>query len=299
VKSLLTPRMLDRLTRLDVNPRRAAGGGGAGDHQSGAAGVGSLFREHRPYAPGDDLRYVDWNAYGRLRSLNVKVFEKEENLDALALIDRSASMGEGPGSKLEVALRVVASLGAVGLARGAAARIHAFPELGAAQAGSLRPMYRGRRDIDAFMRALTTIPGGGTEPMGTALRSAFPRVRPRGMALVLTDFLDPAEGPGGWRRAIDYLIYRRVQVAAVHLVSPEERDPGALGAVRFVDSETGEEVVIDVDEGMRKRYCERFAQHVREVRAYLRAKEVRHVVFESGMTEGDVVRRLLAIGLIK
>ena len=180
--SLLTPRMMDRLTRLDVNPRRAAGGGGSGDHAAGMAGVGSLFREHRPYAPGDDLRYVDWNAYGRLRSLNVKVFEKEENLDALALIDRSASMGEGPGSKLEVALRVVASLGAVGLARGAAARTHAFPDVRATKAMAARSVYRGRRDIDAFMRALESVPGGGAEPMGTALRSAFPRVRPRGVA---------------------------------------------------------------------------------------------------------------------
>jgi len=297
--ALLTPRMMDRLTRLDVNPGRAAGGGGAGDRAAGMAGVGSLFREHRPYAPGDDLRYVDWNAYGRLRSLHVKVFEKEENLDAMALIDRSASMGEGPGSKLEVALRVVATLGAVGLARGAAARLHAFPDVRATKAMAARSVYRGRRDIDAFMRALESVPGGGTEPMGTALRSAFPRVRPRGMALVLTDFMDPAEGPGGWRRAIDYLVYRRVRVAAMHVVSPEERDPGALGAVRFVDSETGEEVVIDVDEATRARYRERFERHVREVRAYLRAKEVRHVVFESGMTEEDVVRRLLAIGLIK
>jgi uncharacterized protein (DUF58 family) len=297
--SLLTPRMMDRLTRLDVNPRRAAGGGGAGDRASGVAGIGSLFREHRDYSAGDDLRYVDWNAYGRLRSLNVKVFEKEENLDALALIDRSASMGEGPGSKLEVALRVVAALGAVGLARGAAARIHAFPDVQATKAMSARAVYRGRRDVDAFMRALQSIPGGGKEPMGTALRSAFPRVRPRGMAMVLTDFLDPADGPGGWRRAIDYLVYRRVRVAAVHMVAPEERDPGALGAVRFVDSETGEEIVIDVDESVRARYRAHFDQHIREVRAYLRAKEVRHVVFESGMTEDDVVRRLLAIGLIK
>ena len=295
---LLTPRMMDRLTRLDVNPRRAAGGGGAGDRLAGMAGVGSLFREHRPYAPGDDLRYVDWNAYGRLRSLNVKVFEKEENLDALALIDRSASMGEGPGSKLEVALRVVAALGAVGLARGAAARIHAFPDVPGRHV-AVRSIYRGRRDIDAFIRTLESVTGGGTEPMGTALRAAFPRVRPRGMAMVLTDFMDPAEGAGGWRRAIDYLVYRRVRVAAVHMVSAEERDPGALGAVRFVDSETGEEVVIDVDEKMRARYRAHFESHIREVRAYLRAKEVRHVVFEAGMTEDDVVRRLLAIGLIK
>ena len=119
------------------------------------------------------------------------------------------------------------------------------------------------------------------------------------MAMVLTDFLDPAEGPGGWRRAIDYLVYRRVRVAAVHMVTPEERDPGPLGAVRLVDSETGEDVVIDVDENVRARYREHFDRHIREVRAYRRAQEVRHVVFESGMSEDDVVRRLLAIGLIK
>lgn len=297
--ALLSPRTLERLARLDLATRRAAGGTGSGERSSGTAGVGTLFREHRTYAHGDDLRYVDWNVYGRLRELNVKVFEREENIDAHILLDRSASMGEGPGSKLETGLRVAAALGAVGLTHGATARVQAFPAVPATAELAARSAFRGRGDVHALVRAISSIPGGGKEPLGKALRPAFPRLRRRGLALLVTDFLDPPDGPGGWRRAIDFLHHRRVRLAVVHVVAPEERDPGALGPARFVDAETGEDVAIDVDETVRRAYRDRFDRHVREVAAYLRAKEARHVLIDSGLSEDQLVRRLLAMGLLR
>jgi len=299
VSPLLSPRTLERVARLDLGTRRAAGGGAAGERSSGTAGVGTLFREHRTYSHGDDLRYVDWNVYGRLRQLNVKVFEREENIDAHILLDRSASMGEGPGSKLETGLRVAAILGAVGLTHGATARVQAFPAVPATAELAARSAFRGRGDVHALVRAIASIPGGGREPLGSALRPAFPRLRRRGLALLMTDFLDPPDGPGGWRRAIDFLHHRRVRLAVVHVIAPEERDPGTPGAVRFVDAETGEDVALDVDETVRRAYRQRFERHLREVAAYLRAKEARHVVVDAGLSEEALVRRLLAMGVLR
>ncbi len=299
MSALLSPRTLERLSRLDLATRRAAGGGNVGERSSGTAGVGTLFREHRTYTHGDDLRYVDWNVYGRLRELNVKVFEREENIDAHILLDRSASMGEGPGSKLETGLRVAAALGAVGLTHGATARVQAFPTVPRMAQLAARSAFRGRSDVHALVRAISSIPGGGREPLGTALRPAFPRLRRRGLALLMTDFLDPPDGPGGWRRAIDFLHHRRVRLAVVHVIAPEERDPGLVGAARFIDAETGEEVLIDVDENVRRAYRLHFERHVRAVGAYLRAKEARHVVIDAGLSEEALVRRLLAMGLLR
>ena len=299
MSELLSPRTLERLAHLDLGTRRAAGGSAVGERTAGTAGVGTLFREHRSYAPGDDLRYIDWNVYARLRELHVKVYEREENIDAHLLLDRSASMGEGPGSKLETGLRVAAALGAVGLTHGATARVQAFPIVKGSAASGSRTAFRGRGDVHALVRAISAIPGGGKEPLGTALRPAFPRLRRRGLALLVTDFLDPPDGPGGWRRAIDFLRHRRVRLAVVHVIAPAERDPGALGSARFVDSESGEEVVMDVDEKVRRAYRARFDRHLREVSVYLRAKEARHVLVESGQSEDSLVRRLLSTGLLR
>ncbi len=295
---LVSTRLLERLALLDLGARRAGGGRGPGERMAGASGVGAIFREHRTYVPGDDLRYVDWNAYGRLRTLHVKVFEREESLDVHLLIDRSASMGRGPGSKLETALRLAAMVGSVALARSAGVRLQHLPTQGRLQA------FEGRAGTNSLVAALGSTEPGGTEPLGRSLRGVFPRLRRRGFALLVSDFLDADDGPEGWQHAVDFLAYRRVELVAIHVVAPEERDPsvdGAVdGAVRLRDAETGDELLVDVDDARLVRYRERFAHRVRQVGAYLRAKEARHIVVESGASdEGVLLRRLLATGVLR
>ncbi len=302
--ALLSTSTLERLARLEFGLRGIAGGGRAGERLAGAAGTGTLFREHRAYSSGDDLRYVDWNAFGRLGAFHVKVFEAEESVDLHLLVDRSASMGQGAGSKLHTAMRVAAALGTVGLAHGATVRAQAVPApddqaASATGVGTQRRAFRGRRataDLHAFLHAM---PGGGRRPLGRALRPAFPRLRRRGLAVLLTDFLDDPAGPDGWRRAVDFLRHRRVRLVGLHVVAPEERDPGVLGAVRLVDSEGGGDVHVDVDERLRAAYRARFERHLDEVGAYLREREARHVVVDTALTDADLLRRLLASGLLR
>ena len=124
---LLSVRTLERLATLDLWARNASGGGGIGERPSGMAGVGTIFHEHRTYTPGDDVRYVDWNAYARLRSLQVKVYELEENLDVHLIVDRTASMGQGVTSKLHTGCRLAAMVGTTSLARGDTVRLTFLP----------------------------------------------------------------------------------------------------------------------------------------------------------------------------
>ncbi len=295
---LLGPRTLERLARLDLGAARAAGGAPGGERLAGGAGTGTLFREHRTYAPGDDLRYVDWNAFGRLRSLHVKVFEREESVDVHLLLDRSASMGAGPGSKLETALRVAGLVGAVGLARNAVVRLQPVPAPEGADDGPRA--YRGRGGTGPLLDALRRVPGGARAPLGRALRPAFPRLRRRGLALLVSDFLDEGDEPAdGWRRAVDFLRHRRVRLVAVHVVAPEERDPPVDGPLRLVDAESGDELALDFDASARERYRARFAAHLREVGAYLRRREASHVVVDAGRDDAALLRTLLAAGVLR
>ena len=235
---LLSPRTLERLVALELVTRRAGAGRGLGERPSGAAGAGTIFHEHRTYSPGDDLRYVDWNAYARLRTLQVKVFEHEESVDVHLLVDRSASMGAGEGSKLAAALRVAAMAGTAALARSETVRLQVLPEDPDAPAAARS--FSGRASTGAFLRRLDDVApvavGRSAPPLGEALRAAFPRLRRRGYGLLVTDFLDV---PRAWRTAIDFLTHRRVELTCVHVVAPEPPAAPAPAPLRLRDAETG------------------------------------------------------------
>lgn len=286
----LASRTLERLAALDVGARRASGGGRTGERTSGVAGVGTIFREHRTYSPGDDLRYVDWNAYGRLRTLHVKVFELEENLDVRLLVDATPSMGEGTGSKREAGLRAAAMVGATALGRGDLVRLGVWP-------GPAMRSFAGAAARRGFFDALATPPRGAPAPLFEVVREAMPALRRRGFAMLVTDFLDE---PASWRRAVDYLVHVGLEVACVHVVAPAERNPQVTGALRLADVESGAEVFLDVDEDLLLRYRQRFDKRVRETRAYLASKGVRHVLLDTGhASDEEMLRLLLREGVLR
>lgn len=292
--ALLSPRLLERVSRLDLGTRRARGGRAAGDRAAGVAGSGTVFHEHRAYVPGDDPRYIDWNAFGRLRSLHVKVFELEENLDVHVLVDRTASLGSGPASKLTAGCRAAAMVAAAALARGDTVRVQALP----ASEGDAGPReFTGRHATSPAMAALASIAPGARRPLGATLREAFPALRRRGAAVLVTDFLGEDED---WRRAVEFLVHRRVELFAIHVVAADERRPSISGPLRLRDAETGEALVIDVDDAALAEYEQRFEHRLREVAGYLRARGAVHVLVETGRaSEGELLRLLLRRGVLR
>src|SRR4029453_5484693 len=114
-QELLSPGFLAQLERLALLSRRAFRGRVKGERRSPRKGISVEFSDYRPYGLGDDLRYVDWNIYGRLDRLYVKLFVDEEDLCLHLLLDASASMGFGSPSKLAYGARLAAGLGFVGL----------------------------------------------------------------------------------------------------------------------------------------------------------------------------------------
>src|SRR5438477_12522776 len=110
----------DRLAFVSRRPARAGTGG---EHPSRARAPSTDFVDYRPYNPGDDFRRVDWNIYGRLGSLQVKITEGRERLDLVLVLDCSSSMAYGQPDKLEFAAQLVAALGYIGMARSDSVRI--------------------------------------------------------------------------------------------------------------------------------------------------------------------------------
>src|SRR6187401_3210506 len=113
--ALITPELLRRLDQFQLLAARRAKSAARGERRSRARGQSVEFADYRTYSHGDDFRYIDWNLYGRLEKLFVKLYEEERELPVRIFLDASESMTFGEPRKFDFARQVAAAIGYVAL----------------------------------------------------------------------------------------------------------------------------------------------------------------------------------------
>jgi uncharacterized protein (DUF58 family) len=235
---------LRKLEYLSIVARRVFGGGLRAERRSKKVGAGIEFADHRDYAAGDDLRYLDWAVYARLERLLLRLFEEEEDLHVYLLVDVSASMGAT--HKLAHATQIAAALAYVGLSN--LDRVSVVP-LGIDAPAGLPPK-RGRGTILPILRFLESLQPRGETQLAASIERFVRRAQRPGLVVVLSDFYDA----DGYKDALDRLRYRRHEVSAIHLWAKAEAEPDLLGDVELVDLESGAQRELTVDEKMLAAY---------------------------------------------
>ncbi len=139
---LLTPELLRRLEQFQLLAARRAKSSAKGERRSRARGQSVEFADYRTYVHGDDFRYLDWNLYGRLERLFLKLYEEERELPVRIFLDASESMTFGEPRKFDFARQVAAAIGYVALSGFDRVSVIPFPDL--ANDGKHRPR-RARR----------------------------------------------------------------------------------------------------------------------------------------------------------
>src|SRR5579872_3066200 len=217
---------LKKLEYLHVVARKVFAGRLRADRRSRKTGSGVEFADHRDYAPGDDLRYLDWSVYGRMDRLLLRLFEQEEDLYIYLLIDASASMRVGesperPGGKLRYAAQVAAALAYVGLANLDRVSLLAF-------GGGLRerlPPTRGKGQIFKMLDFLSGLEPRGETELSAALSAFVHQSRRRGVVVVISDCYDPQ----GYEEGLNLLRYHRFEPSVIQVVDPREANPALRG----------------------------------------------------------------------
>jgi uncharacterized protein (DUF58 family) len=243
--SLLDPQLLRRLEQFQLLAARRAKSSARGERRSRARGQSVEFADYRNYSAGDDFRYLDWNLYGRLERLFVKLYEEERELPVRIFLDASESMTFGEPRKFDFARQVAAAIGYVALCGFDRVSVIPFPEASPAPdpatrnaelavRGALRAV-RGKKSSMQFFQNLHALTAGGSADFNQALRRGALEAKQAGVAIILSDFLDP----GGYEAGFSALIGRGFQVSAVQILAPEELNPSTYGDLRLVDSETG------------------------------------------------------------
>ncbi len=237
---LLDPYEVAQLGGLELVARGVVEGFLAGLHRSPFRGFSVEFAEHRPYRPGDELRYLDWKMMARSDRLFVKQYEEETNLRAMIVLDVSRSMDwagrSGRLTKLEYAKRLVAALSLVLLRQRDATGLIGFDDQ-IRTVVRARAKYRHWWQLLAAVAALDAGVGTAAEP---ALRRVTGLLRRRGLVILVSDLLLERELA---LRALQFLRHRGHQVTVFHVMDPAELFIDGPPEARFEDPETGVGVV--------------------------------------------------------
>lgn len=290
-ESLLDATFLRKLERFSLSARRPFPGQMKGEKRSTRRGASVEFADYREYLPGDDLRYVDWNTAARLGKLFIKLFLEEEDLYVALLVDTSASMGFGEPTKLRCAAQVAAALGYIGAANFDRVAVSAF----AGGRTELRRPVRGRSGAIHLLDYLGGLTAGGGTSIADSMHAFASHTRSKGVAVVVSDFLDP-----GWQGGVKPLLARGFQVVLVHVMDREELEPTLVGDLRIIDSETGEDKEMSVTPALLSRYREAVGAFCNGLRAMANRYGMDYLMVRNDISVDDVLfGDLRRLGLVR
>jgi len=275
------------LRALDVTIGRRMEGLLAGDFRSTHLGAGSELAMVRPYAPGDDVRRIDWNVTARTNETHVRIDLAERVLVSWLVLDSSPSMqfGTADRRKADVAEGVAIAVGHLATRRGNRLGVVTF---GDASTYALPPR-QGRVALLGLLRALREQrpgPGTGAPSLGAALARAGSLAHQRSLAVVVSDF----RGPQDWRPPLLELAGHH-DVVAIEIRDPREQELPNVGQLWLVDPETGRQLHVNTrSRKLRERFAVAAAAERAQVAQVFASAGVRHIVLT---TSGDWLRALV------
>jgi uncharacterized protein (DUF58 family) len=287
-RRLFDESFLRKLQQLSIVAKRLSHGGGRGERKTRRSGGGLEFADHREYTAGDDLRRIDWNLYGRIGRPLVRLFDEDEELALYLLVDSSASMGIGARPKLQLACETAAALAYIALGGRDRVAVHGFAGELADGVGPLR----GRRQIHAVLRLLDQLAPQGRTDLQAAAASFLARHRRPGLVVILSDFFDPA----GAEPTVDRLRARRFEPVLVHLTAWEDRRAPEEDELLLVDSETGREQLVLLDDEARLSYEREVGERLEALARFCRQRSVPCLAASAEQPFDGVVLRLLHVG---
>lgn len=279
--TLLDAALIAQLDHLQLVVKRLFAGRTQGEKRSKRRGTGSEFADYRDYAQGDDLRHIDWNVYGRLDRLFLKLFHVEEDLRLSIFVDSSLSMAHGDPSKLVYAKKLAAAMAYIALTNLDRVTIEA------ANGSSLDrlPPTRGKQQVWRLLDFVEEIAAQGTTDLQAGLREFSLRNDTPGMKVVISDFLDKR----GFQGALKWLLKGGSEVVVIQVLSPQEVNPPIVGDLALEDCEDGEIAEVSITAGLLKRYESNLKSLVGGLREYCRGRGLAYFFVQSSHPVDQVI----------
>src|SRR5262245_36115680 len=217
VKSPIDPKIISKVAKLDLRARLVVEGYVAGVHKSPFKGFSVEFAEHREYAAGDDLRYLDWKVFGKTDRYYIKQYEEETNLVCHLVLDTSQSMDFGTEGirKFDYARTIAAALAYLVIGQHDAAGLVTFDE----KIRSVAPPGSHGGHLRRLFDLLEKAQAGGKTAIGPVLVNVADKLRKRGLVVVVSDLVGDVEDV---LRGLRRLRGHRHDVIVFHVLDPAE-----------------------------------------------------------------------------
>jgi uncharacterized protein (DUF58 family) len=252
---------LQQLEKLHLSTKKIFAGHMAAKHRSQAKGSGLEFADVREYNPGDDLRQIDWNLYGRVGKLFTRLYHVEQDQSVYVLFDASASMNQDR-EKLEFAQQTAASIAFIALAN--LDRVTVLP-FGSELTEGARNV-RGKKQLFRVFEALQKPTPPGPTDFKKIVHQFLTRFPRAGVVVVISDFLAP-DGLAGIE-PLALLPAARHETSLLRITSLAEQNPALRGHVTLVDAETGTPQKIQVTSRVITEYKKAFEAYTEGLRAF-------------------------------
>jgi uncharacterized protein (DUF58 family) len=289
-RKLLDPEVLARLATLKLRVRAITEGVLTGFHKSPHHGQSVEFAEHKEYAPGDDVRRIDWKAYGKFDKYYVKQFEQETNLRAWLVVDGSGSMGYRGRpermSKLEYASALAASLAYLLVRQGDAAGLVVVAD----RVLRALPPRATASHLPQIVEALEGVAPVGPTNLAAAVDHVLENAPRRSSVLVFSDLLD-AEDKVVKRLA--QLRRRKHEVTIFHVLDPFELEFPFEDPTLFLSMEDARQVEAN-GRDVRRGYLEVLRRWLEEVRRAAGEADLEHVLCRTDEPFDEVLLPVLA-----
>ena len=286
--ALFDESFLKKLEYLHVVSRKVFTGNLRAERRTRKIGSGIEFADHRRYTAGDDFRYIDWNVYGRIDRLLLRLFEEEEDLYIYVLIDCSKSMLIGNPPKLHYAMQVGAALAYVGLANLDRVAIIPFSE----DLRGRMPPARGKNRIFKVFDFLRNLEAGGNTDLAGCMKKLVHQNKRRGLCVIISDFYDPR----GFEEGINSLRYNKFEPFVLQVYDQKEAQPTLHGDLTIVDCETGESKEITVSRSLLAAYMREHERYCAELSEFCTARALAYFRTHTGVPFDDLVLRIFRSG---
>jgi uncharacterized protein (DUF58 family) len=271
----LQPDVVSRAQVLGVKARSIVEGIRVGDHRSPFRGYSVEFVQHRQYAPGDDIRHIDWKSYGRTERYTIKQYEQETNFLGHILLDASRSMlyGQGETNKLEYAKLVAATLAYVIIHQRDSAGLAIFDEGWRARL----PVSGQPGHMKNVLEALEAAEPRDKTSVGPLLHELAQQARRRGLVFLISDCFDEV---GGLLKGLQHLRFQGHDVTVFHVLHPDELEMPFDGMVKFDGLEERKHLLAR-PQLIRPAYLRALEKYLKELRAGCEANRCDYVLLDT------------------
>lgn len=295
--SYLNDQFFSRLEALSLNLKSNLSGYFGGKHLVNTYGQTVEFADFREYQLGDDIRRIDWNLFSRFEKYFLKLFTDERQMQIQIFLDCSASMGKDNPQKSSYAMATAAALGFLSVQNMDKVSFNLMKgERSENQFGTIVGK-------NAFFRAMGELENtifDGEADIEACVKSCPDTGARNGLTVIISDFFTDSE----WKKAVDYLCYKKRQVLLVQIMTPEEIDPSYDGRVSLIDSESVDladekNMKLRINRSMQKAYEEALRDFKADIKDFCMKRNVDFIsVNTAAPIERILFNELLKAGIM-